>query len=118
MGIKTSSLGLKKRIDRSLSDTFMRASIANAQDLIRRRRSDCYTELGHFEEWREQAEDIRSHVLENLDFYLEQFADNARKAGATVYFARDDHEAVEYAKTIFHLQRTSRRCSSNFRAFM
>ncbi len=101
MGMKTSSLGLKKRMKRSLSDSFMRAAIANAQDLINRKREDCYAELGSFEKWRDLAMDIRSHVLDHLDHYLGQFADNAQLTGASVYFAKDDREAVEFAKTIF-----------------
>jgi L-lactate dehydrogenase complex protein LldF len=101
MGIKTSNLSLQKRMHRSLSDSFMRASIANAQDLISRKREECYAELGNFEKWRDLAADIRSHVLEYLDYYLEQFCDNAQKAGARVYFAKNDREAVEFAKTIF-----------------
>jgi L-lactate dehydrogenase complex protein LldF len=101
MSIKTSSLGLKSRIKKSLSDSFMRAAIANAQDRINRKREECYAELGNFEKWREQAMDIRAHVIDYLDYYLEQFTDNARKAGARVYFAENDREAVEIAKTVF-----------------
>jgi len=108
MSIKTSKLDLKQRMKRSLSDSFMRASIADAQDLINRKREDCYAELGHFDKWRNLAEDIRSHTLDHLDFYLEQFTDNAQKAGASVYFAKDDGEAVELAKTIF-LQKKARK---------
>ncbi|MBN2320131.1 MAG: iron-sulfur cluster-binding protein [Acidobacteria bacterium] len=108
MGIKTSSLGLKHRIKKNLSDSFMRASIANAQDRINRKRADCYAELGHFEKWRDLAMDIRSHVLDYLDYYLEQFTDSAQKAGAAVHFAKDDREAVELAKTIF-LQKKAKK---------
>ncbi len=85
----------------------MRSSIANAQDLINRKREDCYRELGHFEEWRELAADIRSHVLDFLDYYLETFANNAARAGAEVHFAKDDREAVDVARKLF-LQKNAR----------
>lgn len=101
MSIKTSNLGLKRRLKRNLSDAFMRTSIANAQDRINRKREVCYAELGHFDKWRDMAADIRSHTLDYLDYYLEQFTDSARKAGASVHFAADGREAVEIAKTIF-----------------
>ena len=101
MGIKTSDLSLKKRIRGSLSDAFMRSSIADAQDLINRKREDCFVELGNFDEWRDLAADIRSHVLGSLDYYLEAFVDNAERAGASVHFARDDREAVDIARTLF-----------------
>lgn len=101
MSIKTSNLGLKQRIQRNLSDSFMRTSIANAQDRIGRKREDCYRELGHFEKWRELVMDIRAHVLDHLDYYLDQFADTARKAGASIHFARDGCEAIKIAQTVF-----------------
>ncbi len=112
MSIKTSSLGLKRRVELNLSDSFMRTSIANAQDLINRKRSDCYAELGHFEKWRDLAADIRSHVLDHLDYYLDQFASNAQKAGASVYFAGDDSEAIEIAQTIFRQKKAQKAVKS------
>jgi L-lactate dehydrogenase complex protein LldF len=112
MGIKTSNLSLKERMNRSLADSFMRRSISKAQDLISRKRGDCFADLGHFEKWRDMAEDIRSHVLDNLDCYLEQFTDNAQKAGTSVYFAKDDHEAVELAQTIFRQKKARKAVKS------
>ncbi len=112
MSIKTSCLGLKQRVAQNLSDSFMRTSIANAQDLINQKRADCYAELGHFEKWRDLAADIRSHVLDHLDYYLDQFVDNAQKAGASVYFARDDSEAIEIAQTIFRQKKVQKAVKS------
>jgi len=112
MSIKTSNLGLKQRVERNLSNSFMRASIANAQDWINRKREDCYEELGDFEKWRDLAMDIRSHVLDYLDYYLDQFIDNAQKAGATVHFAKDDREAIEVAKTVFMQKKAKKAVKS------
>ncbi|MBI1369670.1 MAG: iron-sulfur cluster-binding protein [Planctomycetes bacterium] len=36
---------------------------------------------------------IKQHTLDNLDYYLEQFIDNAEKSGAKVHFAADAKEA-------------------------
>jgi L-lactate dehydrogenase complex protein LldF len=44
-------------------------------------------------EWRQLAADIKQHTLDHLDYYLEQFAENARKAGAVVHFAKTAEEA-------------------------
>ena len=101
MSIKTSDLNLKQRMHKNLDDKFMRASIASAQDLINRKREDCFAELGNYEKWRDLAADIRSFVLEHLDFYLDQFVTNAEKSGATVYFAENADEANDIAKKIF-----------------
>ena len=101
MSLKTSTLPLKKRIRRELSDAFMRASIAGAQDLLNQKREDRYAELGNFDQWRELAADIREHTLANLDYYLDQFVVNAQKAGAILHFAADAAEANAIAKQIF-----------------
>ncbi len=94
MGIKTSDLSLKKRLDKELGDNFMRKAIGRAQDLINKKRDDAFAELGNFEQWREMAAAIRHHVLENLDFYLNQFADKASENGAHITFARTAEEAT------------------------
>ncbi|MEX0777810.1 MAG: LutB/LldF family L-lactate oxidation iron-sulfur protein [Phycisphaeraceae bacterium] len=43
---------------------------------------------------------IKQHTLDHLDYYLEQFIDNATAAGAQVHFAGDDHEANSIAVQI------------------
>ncbi|MEX2673554.1 MAG: LutB/LldF family L-lactate oxidation iron-sulfur protein [Phycisphaeraceae bacterium] len=39
------------------------------------------------------AGEIKKHTLENLDYYVEQFVDNATAAGVQVHFAEDAEEA-------------------------
>ncbi len=112
MSIKTSTLGLKQRIQQNLSNPFMRASIANAQDWLNQKREARYAELGHFEKWRDFAADIRAHTLDNLDYYLDQFADNASKAGSIVHFAGDGHEAVRIASEIFRQKKAQKAVKS------
>jgi L-lactate dehydrogenase complex protein LldF len=100
MSIKTSNLSLKERMDKELGDTFMRQSIGNAQDLLNKKRDDAFADLGNYEEWREMAAAVREHVLENLDFYLNQFADKASENGAHVIFTRTAKEATGAALEI------------------
>ncbi len=100
MGIKTSDLSLKDRLDKELGDTFMREAIGRAQDLLNKKRDDAFEELGNYEQWREMAGAIRHHVLENLDFYLNQFADKASENGAHVTFTRTAEEATGAALEI------------------
>ena len=100
MSIKTSDLSLKDRLDKELGDSFMRSSIANAQDLLNKKRNDAFAELGDYEQWREMAGAVRGHVLENLDYYLNQFADKASENGAHVTFTRTAEEATDTALKI------------------
>ena len=100
MTIKTSDLPLKERVEKELANLLMRNAISNGQDLLNTKRDAVFEELGDYEQWRETAEVIRSHVLENLDYYLTQFADQAAAAGAHVYFAEDDAQATGYCLEI------------------
>ena len=109
MSIRTSEQALKPRIKQKLDDSFMRKAISGAQDLINKKREDRFAELGNYEKWRDLAADIREHVIENLDYYLDQFSTNAEKAGATVYFAKDAAEANDIAKKIFKTKNAKKR---------
>ncbi len=100
MSIKTSNLTLNERLEKELGDSFMRSSIANAQDLLNQRRSDAFEELGNYEQWRDNAAAIRAHVLENLDYYLNQFVEKATEKGAKVYFAKTAQDATDHALQI------------------
>ncbi len=46
-----------------------------------------------WEEWREQARQVKEHTLSNLDYYLELLHDNVVKNGGQVHFARDAAQA-------------------------
>jgi L-lactate dehydrogenase complex protein LldF len=109
MSMKTSDLPLNERLEKELADKFMRSSIARAQDLLNQKRVAAFEELGNFEQWRENAAAVRSHVLENLDFYLNQFVDKATQNGAQVLFARNAREATDHALAILKKIRLSRR---------
>ncbi|MEN8199929.1 MAG: LutB/LldF family L-lactate oxidation iron-sulfur protein [Thermodesulfobacteriota bacterium] len=100
MSIKTSDTPLNDRLKEKLGDTFMRGSIAKAQDLLNQKRNDAFAELGNYEQWRDNAAAIRSHVLENLDYYLDQFTSRATEKGARVLFAKDAKEATDHALKI------------------
>jgi len=100
MSIKTSDLSLNERLEKELGDAFMRKSIGSAQDLLNNKRNMAFEELGNYEQWRDMAGAIRAHTLENLDFYLNQFADKASENGAHVTFTRTAGEATDTALAI------------------
>ena len=100
MSIKTSNLPLQERIGAELDNKFMRSAIANAQDLLNKKRQDVFADLGNYEQWRGQASAIRDHVLANLDYYLDSFVRNAEKNGAKVSYALDDQQATRQALAI------------------
>lgn len=74
MSIKTSKTDFKTRIRQQIEDPIMRKAVANAQQRIGANRQK-WSMVGHWEEWRDRAAQIRDHVLSNLDAYLYQLSE-------------------------------------------
>ena len=66
--------------------------VGSGFDVARRNAIDEVTEEV-WEEWREEARQIKIHTLDNLDYYLELLHDNVSAAGGQVHFAVDSAEA-------------------------
>lgn len=88
------------RVEKGLKNDFMREAVSSAQGRLKERKQIAQVELGNWEEWRNLSEEIRQHTLENLDYYLEQFAVNVSKRGGHVFFATTAEEANEYVAKI------------------
>lgn len=93
---------LKERVSKALRDDFKHEAIKTAQEVIGTKRDALAAEQGEtWDELRQKAAEIRDHVLSNLDYYIKEFATNAQKAGAHVYFAPTGDDALEKALDIF-----------------
>jgi L-lactate dehydrogenase complex protein LldF len=84
---------LDTRSDTALRDEFLRGAVRFTVDRLRTAKSKSVDALGEWERWRDRGRAIRAHTIENLDFYLDQFATNAAERGATVHFAATAEEA-------------------------
>lgn len=100
MSLKTSSLPFKTLIDRQVHDQIMQKAVANAQETIGSNRQKMVDELGHWEDWRDRAAQIRDHVLANLDAYLYQLSEKIEQHGGHVFFAQTKEEASQYILNI------------------
>ncbi|MFZ4452774.1 LutB/LldF family L-lactate oxidation iron-sulfur protein [Salibacterium aidingense] len=89
-----------ERVQTGLDDSYMRETVRSAQERLYTNKSKAENDLGHWEEWRTLSEQIRSHTLENLDYYLEQLSDNVVKNGGHIYFAQTPEEANQYVKQV------------------
>ena len=89
-----------ERVNKSKEDKFLKTSLQRAQSRFRDSRQARAEELGNIEEWKARASKIRQHTIENLDSYLEQFADNVRKNGGNIHFAATDKDALDYIKEV------------------
>ncbi|PKG25512.1 LutB/LldF family L-lactate oxidation iron-sulfur protein [Niallia nealsonii] len=100
MSMKTSSVEFKSRVKSELQNEFMRGAVSKAQETIQGRKNAVTEEMGNWEEWRSHGEEIRQHVLENLDYYLYELSENVAKRGGHVFFAKTAEEASTYIEEI------------------
>ncbi|MED4017127.1 LutB/LldF family L-lactate oxidation iron-sulfur protein [Sutcliffiella cohnii] len=100
MSMKIGDKPFKERIEAGIQNQFMRGAVSGAQERLRTRKEASTVELGDWEEWRSHGEEIRQHVLENLDYYLHQLSENVEKRGGHVFFAQTAEEANEYIKGV------------------
>ncbi|MEI3604140.1 LutB/LldF family L-lactate oxidation iron-sulfur protein [Pseudogracilibacillus sp. SE30717A] len=100
MGIQISNETYKERVKKGLEDRFMRNAVAEAQERLKTNRVLSEEGLGNWEEWRTLGEEIRSHTIEHLDYYLEQLSDQVVKRGGNVFFAQTAKEATDYINNI------------------
>jgi L-lactate dehydrogenase complex protein LldF len=84
---------LRARSATALNDRFLRGAVRFTVEKLRSAKGRSTEALGDWEAWRERGREIRAHTLDNLDFYLGQFADRAGAAGAHVHFAKTAAEA-------------------------
>ncbi|MGE8203242.1 LutB/LldF family L-lactate oxidation iron-sulfur protein [Heyndrickxia sp. NPDC080065] len=100
MGIKISEEKFKNRMNDGLQNDFMRGAVRSAQQRLQNNRLNAADQLGNWEEWRSLGEEIRQHVLANLDYYLYQLSEKIAKRGGYVFFAETAEEAREYIKDV------------------
>ncbi|RIY31717.1 iron-sulfur cluster-binding protein [Psittacicella melopsittaci] len=100
MSLKTSNLPLKERINKEVNNEVLRRNLIKAQNVIGANRRKMMDELGHFEEWRDLCEQIRNHVIANIDGYLYQLSEKVTQNGGHVYFAKTAEEATNYIQKV------------------
>src|SRR5699024_6880682 len=81
-------------------DHCMQAAVAKAQDAQFIKRTRARREMGHWNDWRDLAEQIRQHTLKYLPDYLEMFANNVEKRGGHVFFAQTETEARDFIREL------------------
>lgn len=95
-GLKT----VKERANAELHNEFLRNAVKFTTERLRSGKKQAAAEQGNWEEWRDRGRQIRLHTIAHLDYYLNQFIDNARSNGAHVHLADNGAEAVQIALAI------------------
>lgn len=97
--------GLKKRTELALADDFLRKAVAYTTDKLKSGKLKAMEDFGDWEAWREQGKAIRTHTISNIDYYLNQFADNVSKSGGHVHFCSTGEDAVKVFMSIAESKR-------------
>lgn len=95
--MKVTSRQFKENAHDAMQDKDLRAALARVKEGFTTKRSEAADALPEFEDLRDQSRDIKDHVLENLDYYLEYFDDQVTKQGGHVHWCatpKDAREAV------------------------
>lgn len=91
--MQTTSIHFKANARRALADESLQRSLTRMRVGFQHKRAAAAAKLPEFEILRDQARDLKDHVLEHLDFYLEAFEAKVTEQGGHVHWARDAAEA-------------------------
>lgn len=94
---------VEKRVDKALSNDFLRKATRRATDRLRAGKYKAAEEFGEWEQWRKAGQTIRTHVIANLDYYLQQLIEQVEKNGGHVHLAKTPSEAVEAIREIVRI---------------
>lgn len=100
MGIRIGSASFNDRVEKGIENDFMLSTVASAQGRFRSRRENAAEELGNWEDWRKLGEEIRTHTLQHIDYYLQQLSEEVSKRGGQVFFAETADDANRYIQEV------------------
>jgi L-lactate dehydrogenase complex protein LldF len=93
--VKAEPERFRERAARALELPLLQQALGKTTALLRAKRAAALAEYPEFPAARALASEIRDHVLDDLDHYLELFERNAVAAGARVWWARTPREACD-----------------------
>jgi L-lactate dehydrogenase complex protein LldF len=85
----------KNNAARELANADLQKALATAKGHFIDGRQAAVDRLPEFDALRDRGRDIKNHVLANLDYYLEVFEANVKRAGGQVHWARTPAEAQQ-----------------------
>ena len=79
----------------ALADANLQQALGNLKAGFPGKRAAAIGRLPEFDALRDQAQDIKNHVIENLDFYLETFESKVQDNGGHVHWASSSEDACQ-----------------------
>ena len=93
--MQPTSLNFKENASRALKDPQLQRALSNVKTGFIAKRAEARAALPEFDELRTIAAEIKNHVLDHLDIYLEEYERQVIASGGHVHWARDAAEARE-----------------------
>jgi L-lactate dehydrogenase complex protein LldF len=96
------SVEFDRKIHNTLADANLQLAIYAATGRLKEKRSETVTAdaLPEYEELRSQANAVKKHTIENLDYYLEEFERNVEARGGKVVYAKDGTEVADFVRAL------------------
>jgi L-lactate dehydrogenase complex protein LldF len=92
------SVEFDQKIHNTLADANLQLAIYTATGRLKDKRTETVAsgELPEYQELRTQANALKKHTIENLDYYLEEFERNVEAHGGKVVYAKDGTEVSDF----------------------
>ncbi|MCH8030752.1 MAG: lactate utilization protein, partial [Bacteroidetes bacterium] len=96
------SAAFEQKIHVALSDIALQSAIQTATSRFAQKREEAVAPqaLPAYQELRDQAQLIKQHTLDNLDYYLELLETKVRQHGGEVLWCRDGEAAAKAVVSI------------------
>jgi len=85
----------KQRAHQALDDANLQRALGNLKAGFPQKRAQAVARLPEFDALRDQARDLKNHILEHLDLYLEQFEARVVENGGQVHWCRSGDDACQ-----------------------
>ncbi|HXA52266.1 MAG TPA: LutB/LldF family L-lactate oxidation iron-sulfur protein [Candidatus Acidoferrum sp.] len=96
------SVEFDQKIHQTLEDANLQLAIYTATGRLKDRRTDAVSDaaLPDYQELRTQANALKKHTIENLDYYLEEFERNVVAHGGKVVYCKDASEVSDFVLSL------------------
>ena len=86
--METTTENFKENSRLAIADKNLRSALSKLSQGFPAKRAEAAERMPEFEALRDQARNIKSHVLNNLDYYLKKFEAQVIESGGKVHWCR------------------------------
>ncbi len=90
------SVEFDRKINATLADANLQLAIYTSTARLKQGRIDSVSALPDYQDLRTQANALKKHAIENLDYYLEEFERNVEAHGGKVVYCKDGSEVADF----------------------